>query len=178
MSWAMGFLTSLILFIISTIVIFSLLKTPSIRVLLKVILLILFNFFLCNSFILFYTFFELSLIPVFFIIIGWGYQPERLEASIWIIMYTLVAAIPFLAIFLLISEGFRTPNFKSLEQLYISRNGQKRKIILEFIIILGFLVKFPMYSFHIWLPRAHVEAPVIGSVLLAAILLKFAGFGL
>lgn len=48
---------------------------------------------------------------------------------------------------------------------------------LEFFLVLGFLIKFPIFFVHIWLPRAHVEAPLIGSVLLAAVLLKLAGFG-
>lgn len=139
-------------------------------------MIILLIFFVMDSILFFYLFIELSLIPVFFIVLGWGYQPERLGAGVWIFLYTLLSAIPFFLEFFYYLQSYFLVDFSLIYFLYIKRFNFSR--IFEIFLILGFFVKFPIYIFHIWLPRAHVEAPLLGSILLAAVLLKLAGFGM
>nr|YP_010273935.1 NADH dehydrogenase subunit 4 [Bulinus truncatus]QYJ56638.1 NADH dehydrogenase subunit 4 [Bulinus truncatus] len=124
-----------------------------------------------NSMI-FYIFFEASLIPTLLLVVSWGYQPERLQAGTYMMIYTVTASLPllFLMMFRCKSEG--TMMFMLFNMLNYSQ------VSLTIIISLAFLVKLPMYTFHLWLPKAHVEASLAGSMILAGILLKLGGFGL
>lgn len=126
-------------------------------------------FFLCaSSLIPFYLFFESSLFPVLLLIIGWGYQFERMRASNYFLIYTLFCSFPFFSFLL----GF----LKEESPFLFSPLFPVRKLVR--VSFLAFLAKVPLFFRHLWLPKAHVEAPTGGSMVLAAILLKLGGVAL
>nr|YP_010029437.1 NADH dehydrogenase subunit 4 [Aparapotamon similium]QOU10852.1 NADH dehydrogenase subunit 4 [Aparapotamon similium] len=140
-----------------------------------VLLLFLTITFSSMSYLIFYISFEASLIPTLILILGWGYQPERIQAGIYMLFYTLVMSLPLLVCLLCIyfSGGSLIMGMSELEM-----SSSYLMNIWYLFVVLAFLVKLPMYLFHLWLPKAHVEAPVAGSMILAGILLKLGGYGL
>lgn len=142
--------------------------------LLTVILIISFS---VSNFINFYIIFESSLLPTLILILRWGYQPERLQARIYLILYTITARLPLLfSLTILINKNGTISIFLPTppNQLFFEPLQSAWWIIT----ILAFLVKMPIYIFHLWLPKAHVEAPIAGSIVLAGLLLKLGSYGL
>uniref|UniRef100_UPI0030FF3243 NADH dehydrogenase subunit 4 n=1 Tax=Bothriocroton hydrosauri TaxID=59643 RepID=UPI0030FF3243 len=137
--------------------------------------LILMNFLLIicfsvSSILAFYFFFESVLFPMIMMIFGWGSQPERLQAGFYMLLYTLFGSLPMLLMILL---------FKVNSYMYMYMEWMNFKMGMFFMfMMLGFMVKIPVFFLHLWLPKAHVEAPIAGSMVLAGILLKLGIYGI
>nr|YP_010329897.1 NADH dehydrogenase subunit 4 [Asota paliura]UNP54653.1 NADH dehydrogenase subunit 4 [Asota paliura] len=136
------------------------------------LLIMLYMTFSVMNMFMFYLFFEGSLIPTLMLIIGWGYQPERISAGMYLLFYTLFVSLP-----LLMGIMYMFDELNSM-MIYFLKFINKDLYLLYFSMIMAFLVKMPMYFVHLWLPKAHVEAPVSGSMILAGIMLKLGGYGL
>nr|YP_009235505.1 NADH dehydrogenase subunit 4 [Metapenaeopsis dalei]AMD15646.1 NADH dehydrogenase subunit 4 [Metapenaeopsis dalei] len=149
---------------------------PSMFLLVNIsLLLFLILTFSSTDYLLFYISFESSLIPTLILILGWGYQPERLQAGVYMLFYTLFASLPLLLslISLYWVSGSLTLG------LVNSVSGCGFITSMWYLVtVFAFIVKLPMFLVHLWLPKAHVEAPVAGSMILAGVLLKLGGYGL
>lgn len=136
----------------------------------------LFSTFTANNLLIFYYCFEWALIPIFWIVMGWGYQPERLKAGLCLFFYTLFSSLPLLVVMLVFHErAFHGEMYFMPFTPLLSNLGGP---LVHIFTVLAFLVKFPIWGVHLWLPKAHVEAPVAGSMILAGVMLKLGGYGL
>nr|QXG82641.1 NADH dehydrogenase subunit 4 [Rhagonycha fulva] len=137
---------------------------------LMVLMISLFMVFSSMNLFIFYIFFEISVIPTLILILGWGYQPERIQAGIYMFFYMLLTSLPMMISIFYLYMKFNSLDFFKLMNL--------NSYLLFFCLTMIFMVKIPMYFVHLWLPKAHVEAPVSGSMILAGIMLKLGGYGL
>merc|ERR1712087_102379 len=121
--------------------------------------------YLTSSLLVFFIAFEFSLFPVCLIILVLGYQPEKIKSMFYILLYTVVCSAPFLFFAVTLNTG-------------ISSGISPSPGFPCFLVCLSFMVKSPLYSLHSWLPKAHVEAPLVGSILLSGVILKLGSYGL
>nr|YP_010727942.1 NADH dehydrogenase subunit 4 [Bothrogonia tibetana]WDZ68123.1 NADH dehydrogenase subunit 4 [Bothrogonia tibetana] len=127
--------------------------------------------FIMKNMFLMYLFFEFSLIPLVILVFGWGYQPERIISGFYLFFYTLFASLPLLICIIFLYNQVNSVYFDMVFYSSIS-------FIFHFSMFFAFLVKFPMFMFHFWLPKAHVEAPISGSMILAGLMLSIGGYGM
>jgi NADH-ubiquinone oxidoreductase chain 4 len=123
---------------------------------------------------LFYIFFESVLIPLFLIVGIWGGSDTRIRAAFLLFLYTLAGSLFMLLAIMVIYYNVGSTDFTMISLSDISLDSQK---LLWLAFFLSFAVKTPLVPFHMWLPRAHAEAPLAGSILLAGLILKLATYG-
>lgn len=141
---------------------------------LLVIHLLLIGVFTALDIVVFYICFEAVLIPMFLIIGVWGARQEKIRAAYYFFFFTLLGSVFMLLAIFKIYSLTGTTDYQALLNIRLPASTQ---IWLFLGFFLSFAVKIPKIPFHIWLPQAHVEAPVAGSVILAGILLKLGGYG-
>lgn len=132
--------------------------------------------FLALDLLLFFVFFEVVLIPMYFVIAIWGGK-ERRGAAIKFILYTLLGSVVLLLGLLIIWAHTGTLDMVALAQRHGAEMPRTVQILAFLAVGLGLAVKTPMWPLHTWLPAAHTEAPTVGSVLLAGVLLKMGTYG-
>nr|YP_009918282.1 NADH dehydrogenase subunit 4 [Hirundo neoxena]QLX47494.1 NADH dehydrogenase subunit 4 [Hirundo neoxena]QLX47657.1 NADH dehydrogenase subunit 4 [Hirundo neoxena]UNA68521.1 NADH dehydrogenase subunit 4 [Hirundo neoxena] len=134
--------------------------------------------FSASELMLFYIAFEATLIPTLVLITRWGNQPERLNAGIYLLFYTLASSLPLLIAILHLQNQMGTLYFPMLKLSHPTMSSSWTEMMSTLALLVAFMVKAPLYGLHLWLPKAHVEAPIAGSMLLAALLLKLGGYGI
>src|SRR4051794_14960474 len=134
--------------------------------------------FCAEDLILFFIFFEIVLLPMFFMIGVWG-GPRREYASIKFFLFTLFGSALMLVGFLALFFVSKQHTFDMVELTKLGGSGiaHTTQLLIFGGLFMGFAIKVPMFPFHTWLPDAHTEAPTVGSVLLAAIMLKLGTYG-
>lgn len=118
-------------------------------------------FFFSFNIIILYIFFELSIFPIIMMILGYGAQIEKINSSYYLLFYASFCSFPFLYVYIIYNLDLSFVYFDKILSWE-----------LIFFLVLGFLIKFPVYFLHLWLPKAHVEAPTTARILLAGLLLK------
>lgn len=136
----------------------------------NILMLIILYFFLTISIWKFFLIYEASVLPIMLLIMGWGSNPSRFKATFYFFGYTIIISLPIVSFLIFNWKWFSIIRLKSYFGLLFNIG---RSYILFFI----FLIKIPVYFFHYWLPKAHVEASTFGSIILAGGLLKIGTIG-
>lgn len=176
LSLLLMFLTS-ILYLICIIVIWSIsYYYKLLNILLYLVIIFVLLSFMTFDLLIFYIFFEFILIPMVLIIGIWGSRTRKLTAAYRFFLYTILGSVFFLTVIIYLYYFFGTTDiFKLLSIVNLDYNLQ---ILFWFFTFFAFAVKVPIFPVHTWLPEAHAEAPTIGSIILAGILLKLGPYGI
>nr|YP_009243338.1 NADH dehydrogenase subunit 4 [Heterakis beramporia]AMR36305.1 NADH dehydrogenase subunit 4 [Heterakis beramporia] len=142
-------------------------KNKVLRILSGILVMVCFFFFVPGSMLMLYMFFELSIFPIVVMILGYGSQIEKINSAYYLLFYAALCSFPFLFIYF---KSLFFMNFVYFDFIFSWE--------MVFVLSLSFMMKFPVFFLHLWLPKAHVEAPTTASMLLAGLLLKLgtAGF--
>nr|ANY93350.1 NADH dehydrogenase subunit 4 [Mecistocirrus digitatus] len=142
-------------------------KNMNLLVLSGMLIVICLMFFVSSNLLMLYMFFELSMFPILVMILGFGQQIEKVNSSYYLLFYASLCSFPFLFVY-----------YKSNFVCHFCYFDLLMSWEMFFVLTLSFMMKFPVYFLHLWLPKAHVEAPTTASMLLAGLLLKLgtAGF--
>nr|ACY09456.1 NADH dehydrogenase subunit 4 [Macrocentrus camphoraphilus] len=132
-------------------------------------------FFMSMNLYMFYIYFEITLIPILFLIMGWGNQINRIQATMYMLFYTLFGSFP---LFFFINYIYINFNSSSMFMNFLFNYNLNVNLLIYLMMLMAFLIKMPMYFMHLWLPKAHVEAPISGSMILAGIMLKLGSYGI
>ncbi|HMD69958.1 MAG TPA: NADH-quinone oxidoreductase subunit M [Bryobacteraceae bacterium] len=136
--------------------------------------------FLAQDLFLFYVFWEVSLVPMYFLIGIWGHD-RRIYAAVKFFLYTMAGSVLMLAAIVYLYIHAHTFSYAAiLNQLSSGelRLGAEEQMLLFLGFFVAFAIKVPLFPLHTWLPDAHVEAPVAGSVMLASVMLKMGAYGI
>ena len=155
-------------------------KEPIRRLQELLILILMLNIFLILTFsslniLMFFIAFEATLIPMYLLIGIYGSRKEKTSAANYLLIFTLIGSLILIICLISLISLTGTYYYPLMMMVELKENYQ---IYLWIGFMIGFMVKVPSYLFHIWLPKAHVESPLVGSIILAAILLKLGTFGI
>nr|YP_003204690.1 NADH dehydrogenase subunit 4 [Evania appendigaster]ACL36007.1 NADH dehydrogenase subunit 4 [Evania appendigaster] len=142
--------------------------------LMLILLSLLIGFFFSLNLMVFYLFFEMSLLPMFLMVMGWGGSELRYQAGLSMMVYAFFSSLPFFGLVFMILYKNGSLDFI----IFKLDNILQGNLLFYILLLMIFLVKLPMFMMHMWLPKAHVEAPVFGSMMLAGVLLKLGGYGI
>jgi NADH-quinone oxidoreductase subunit M len=136
--------------------------------------------FLAQDLFLFYVFWEITLIPMYFLIGIWGHE-RRIYAAVKFFLYTFAGSVLMLAAIIYLYNRTNTFNYPAIVDMLAAgqlKFGATEQMVLFLAFFLAFAIKVPLFPLHTWLPDAHVEAPTAGSVMLASVMLKMGTYGI
>nr|UOF75865.1 NADH dehydrogenase subunit 4 [Moniliformis sp. XH-2020] len=125
--------------------------------------------FVSSSFLVFYVVYELVVLVLIIMLINWGANPERFKSLVYLIIYMMVFSMPMFFVLMIMVSSIGVSSFSVV--ICVS-------VFMEVLVVMAMLVKIPMYLFHFWLPKVHVEASTGLSMVLAGVLLKMGAYGL
>nr|YP_009229287.1 NADH dehydrogenase subunit 4 [Allodiplogaster sudhausi]ALT06540.1 NADH dehydrogenase subunit 4 [Allodiplogaster sudhausi] len=163
-SFMMVMMIIMSIFILSIIVMSE--KNNMLIILSEMLVLVSILFFMSSNMMMLYMYFELSMFPILVMILGYGTQIEKINSSYYLLFYAALCSFPFLFVY-----------FNSSFLMVFCYYDFLVSWEMLFILSLSFMMKFPIYFLHLWLPKAHVEAPTTASMLLAGLLLKLGTIG-